>query len=437
VGVLMSTNPQPPANAVPSPRRSRVRRWGVPIIVLVLVGVPIWWGIDEVLARGAYQRGQTSLLAGDYSTARKEFARCLKSWPHRAEVWFAAGRAARLQGDFKSADQYLMDAAALGELPERIVVEKSLMSVKRGEPFAAHERAFRIVLTHSSPSTSESLAVLASSYIGQFRLHDAESLTAVWCERWPDDAAAWQYRTNVLERLNRRELSRNASAEWVRLAPNDLAARLTHVRLMLENRASGADIALHLEWLRSAAMNDAEALQYRAKALEAEGNLEEAVGLLDRAIASSRTPVTPLTERARLELDRGRPQDAIRFARQAVAADASDLDAAFTLMRSFQQVGNTSEAANVEVKWKQLRADLDAAQAIGAKMLAQPYNADLRREMGELLIKNGRMDDGLRWLESALAITPDHAATHQYLANFYAKRGQRALSDQHRIKGSR
>ena len=41
---------------------------------------------------------------------------------------------------------------------------------------------------------------------------------------------------------------------------------------------------------------------------------------------------------------------------------------------------------------------------------------ELRRQMGELFLRNGRDDEGICWLESALREQPDHVITHEILA---------------------
>ena len=62
---------------------------------------------------------------------------------------------------------------------------------------------------------------------------------------------------------------------------------------------------------------------------------------------------------------------------------------------------------------------------------SSPKDADLRREIGELFLRNGQTEQGLRWLDSALVIDPRHRATHRVLAEYYTKRGNSALARQH------
>jgi tetratricopeptide (TPR) repeat protein len=56
------------------------------------------------------------------------------------------------------------------------------------------------------------------------------------------------------------------------------------------------------------------------------------------------------------------------------------------------------------------------------------------RGVGELFLRNERITEGIRWLNSALEIDPKHAATHRTLAEHYEKTGQKDLAQKHRAQ---
>ena len=64
----------------------------------------------------------------------------------------------------------------------------------------------------------------------------------------------------------------------------------------------------------------------------------------------------------------------------------------------------------------------------------EPTDPNPRREMGELFLRNERITEGIRWLNSALEIDPKHAATHRTLAEHYEKTGQKDLAQKHRAQ---
>jgi Flp pilus assembly protein TadD len=55
--------------------------------------------------------------------------------------------------------------------------------------------------------------------------------------------------------------------------------------------------------------------------------------------------------------------------------------------------------------------------------------------MGELFLRNGREQDGLRWLRSALREQPDHGPTRQALAAYYERKGQTDRANIQRSQG--
>jgi Tfp pilus assembly protein PilF len=56
----------------------------------------------------------------------------------------------------------------------------------------------------------------------------------------------------------------------------------------------------------------------------------------------------------------------------------------------------------------------------------------LRCEAGLILMRRGLEAEGLRWLESALAVDPRHAGTHQALADYFERTGDAERAAQHR-----
>jgi Flp pilus assembly protein TadD len=74
---------------------------------------------------------------------------------------------------------------------------------------------------------------------------------------------------------------------------------------------------------------------------------------------------------------------------------------------------------------------LKRAAELARAISASPHDPELRREIGELFLRNGRETEGVRWLESALRARPDHAPTHKVLAAYYERIGRPDLARQH------
>lgn len=420
---------------MPAPARlSRRATIGVLGVVLVAVVAAGWVVTDQFLAWHALSKGRDALAAGDPAAARDRLARTLATRPHDPEAHFLSAVAARRTDDRSAAGRHLDEAARFGWDADAVRNERALLAAANGAPFFAVEAILRPLADGTGPDAADALAVIVPGYIGQFRITEADALTARWVELAPTDSRAWAARTDVLERLERREACRLTHAAWVEALPDDRRARLGLVRTLLDARRPPAEINPHLDWLSATIPDDPDVLRFRAATLEAEGKPDEARTVLDRAATRTDAGVAVLTQRARLDLDRGRAGDALPFARRAVAVDPSDLEARYTLLRCLQQSGTPAEVADAEARWKQLREDLNRARELGRRIPITPTDPDLRREIGELFLRNGREADGLRWLESALAIRPDHAPSHRVLADYYRRTNRPELAASHHAR---
>jgi uncharacterized protein HemY len=102
------------------------------------------------------------------------------------------------------------------------------------------------------------------------------------------------------------------------------------------------------------------------------------------------------------------------------------------LFQCLQQVGSPAEAKSAEERWRQCEADLKTVAELATAISRMPRDPDLRCKMGELFLRNGRVADGLNWLNSALREQPDHGPTHMALASHFEKTGQPDRAATHR-----
>ena len=104
----------------------------------------------------------------------------------------------------------------------------------------------------------------------------------------------------------------------------------------------------------------------------------------------------------------------------------------YSLCQCLARLGKHQEAEELQAKFKRIEDDLaqmaDQARAIALK----PHDPALRCRAGIILLHNGMESEGLRWLESALAEDPLHAATHQAIAEYYERAGNSERAEQHR-----
>lgn len=417
----------------PKLRFARCPRW-LGLIIALVGGVAVWRLGEEVLIRRAFARGVDALKAGDNVAAREQFERCQTFWAHVPEVQFFAAQAARRSGDPVAAAGLLHAAEQLGWNADEVALERALIAVTAGVSFPRVEPVLRTALAGNSTSVPEAFAVLGTNYLNQYRLLEVEDLCARWVEKYPTDVAARKLQADVLERLHRRGAARDAFARWAELAPDDRTARIGLIRMMLATQAPSTDLMQEFDRLHANGTTDPRILQYLAQVQLAGGNAAAGIATLDRAIATGKADAEVYTARAKADLDRGEAAAALPFARRAVELDGSSVEALFTWLRCLQQTGATAEAAKVETRWRQTSKDLERVNELGRLIPTSPYSPDLRREMGEIYLRQGHDAEGLRWLESALALKPDHTPTHQTLAEYYSRTGHPTKAAAHRAQ---
>lgn len=417
----------------PKLRLSRCPRW-LALLLAVAGGVGAWRLGEELLTRRAFARGVAALAAGDNAAAREQFERCQAFWGHVPAVQFYAAQAARRDGDGVAAAGLLKAAEDLGWDADELALERALIAATAGIPFPQVEPALRATVMVNSTSAPEAFTLLGTKYLGQFRLGDAEGLCAAWIEKHPDDLGAWRLRAEVLERLNRKPAAREAYARWAELDPTDRKARVGLIRMMVATRAPSPVLLEQFEKFAPGEAQAPDLLPYWVQTLMLAGKSSEATAALDRVIAAGNGDPSTYMYRAKVELDRGDPAAALPFARKAVEIDDSAVEALFTLLQCLQQTGATAEAQTIEARWRTASKDLDRANELARTISARPFDPDLRREMGEVYLRHGLDAEGIRWLESALAIDPSHAATHRVLADYFARVGRPEQAAAHRAK---
>jgi tetratricopeptide (TPR) repeat protein len=411
--------------------RFRGRRLARVVVLLALGGIAAWQIRVHTSAWSELKEGRAALERDDLETARRHLDACLEAWPRSARANYLAAQAARRSGDLSAAKKYLLEADRCGRAADDIEVENALIEVQSGH-LAVAESALLHHLNHEHSESPRILAVLIPAYMAQYRWGEAGAFGQQWVELCPNEIKAWKAHAEILERLGKNDPAIDALRHVVQLAPNDRKARLDLARLILQAKQPPDEAARHAEWLVETDPRDAAALVQLAACRDAQSRTEEAISLLDQVIAGHSTDPKAFHYRGQVELHRGSAAAALPFLRRAAELDPSDPEILYTLFQSLQRTGTLDQISEAEKRWRQCTADLQRARDLGKAISASPHDPELRREMGELFLRNQREKEGLRWLESALRERPEHVPTHRVLAVYYEQIGQRDRAAQHR-----
>lgn len=380
-----------------------------------------------------WRAARQALAVQEWSQARQRLDHCRWLWAYNPAWHWAYARASRGLGDLTAARQHLLQAEQSGyHDSQAIALERALVRYQQGD-----DTVEPYLWQQYEVSESEQAAVIAAALVprlwSQFRLPEAGPLSAQWVQQCPESALAWRYRAWVLERLHPNGVETvEAWRRWLTLAPHEREARLGLARLLLQRRESLEQASALLQEQLQYTPEDESALLLLAECRLFQGEREVALQLLDGVIASGTKEARAYWLRGRERLHASATAQAVADLRQAATLDPSSPDIWYSLFQALQQSGAAAEEVRqVEQRWRQCEADLRLAGQLARRIGEQPRDPELRRQLGELFLRNGRHADGLRWLHSALQIRPDYPDIHRLLADYYDRQGRPDLAAPH------
>jgi tetratricopeptide (TPR) repeat protein len=248
----------------------------------------------------------------------------------------------------------------------------------------------------------------------------------------PDAAQAYFWRGWVKERNDSFEGAVKDYETAVELAPQVFLFRHRAAEILLE-RSNPPLARPHLEYLQHHFPNRPEVKALLGHCRFVEGKWEEARPLLEEAVKKMPDHPPLLTHLAKLDLQEGRPEEAEKWLRHLLELEPFDLDAQNTLVISLRQQGRQEEAAAAQKQYENSKARLKRANDLLKEMAEKPpEEAGKPSEVGQILISIGRDHIGLFWLDRALLLDPGHQPTHQALADYFERKGQKVQADLHR-----
>jgi tetratricopeptide (TPR) repeat protein len=346
---------------------------------------------------------------------------CLRAWPNDPEVLLMAARAARRARAYDEAERSLEKYQQVRGLDEAGSFERLLLSAERNLDHHVVARCHRSV-EQDHPDSALILEALARGYLRQYRLSEGRVCLDLWLKRTPDNTQALtllgQFHLDYERALDRAVAQYRRAVE---IDPDHEEARLGLAITLLESR-DFAGAAPHLERLRR---DQPDNLRVQVGLAECRYALDEpaaAVGLLDDILARHPDFAPALALRGRIAVENGEHAAAEAWLRQAVQRAPSDNEARYTLIRCLYRNDKAGEARAHEKWLKQRERDVKEFHEIVTRdLVKRPRDPALHCSLGQLLLRSGHQEEGLRWLHSALRLNPQYAPARQALAEHYNK----------------
>ncbi len=145
-----------------------------------------------------------------------------------------------------------------------------------------------------------------------------------------------------------------------------------------------------------------------------------------------------MAERGRIAGRDGENQKAEECLSRATRLDPSNAAARYQYYLILNKNGKTAEAEKELKARQQIESDIQRIKDIlKGPFQVTPNDPDLHYEIAMILLRAGRPNEMLRWLNSALQVGPQHLRTHRFLAAYYHEAGNPILSARHRALAGR
>jgi len=378
----------------------------------------------------------------ELAESRQRLAGMLQTDPHDAALRFIAARLARRAGDYSAAWKHLEEYRKLIGETEPGRLEHRLLRAQDGEVDAVgpdlQNRAQK-----NRPEAPLILEALARGYLEDGRPGEGLRILNEWLQQQPDNPRAllwhgWlmQHGGNDWAGSNDWSAAHGTGAvddfrRAVNAAPEWQAARLALADALVQANQAKEALVLY-ERVLKARPAQPEARLGLARCRVLLGQTEAAAKVLDDLVKDQPHSGPALVERGKLAMQEGRPAEAEGLLRRALKEEPSDRQAVYQLTLCLEQQRKTKDAQQQRMHLQAIERDQARLHEILAKMLpAAPRDLTLRAEAGAILLRNGQEKQGLRWLLGILRIDPEHRPTHQVLAEYYERAGNRELAEHH------
>jgi tetratricopeptide (TPR) repeat protein len=406
------------------------RRILATVFLLALLAAGGWLVASPCLAEYHLHAARRAVERYHDLQAQYHLERCLVLRPGQPRALLLAARVARRVGSFDLAEESLEQYQDIRGSDGELVLERVLLRAARGE--VDEVNAFcRARVAEDHPTAPLVREAVAAGLMQVFRLHEAEKVLQEWRESDTNNVQASFLQGKLCDLRVSLSEALKCYRRVIDLDPEHDEARLRMLNVLVQ-QSDGQEGLPHAEYLHRRFPGNSQVVLRLAQCLCLVGRQPEAREILDALLQREPHHALGLAERGKLALQERDNELAETLLSEAVSRDPSALDARHLLAQALRRNGKPEAAAAEQDKLARLEKDVQRIHAIvTVQMQQRPDDADLCQEVGVISLRAGAVLQGLRWLHKALAIDPNHAATHRTLADWYQRTGNSALASRH------
>lgn len=402
------------------------------IAVITAILVILFWTLPSIERSRRLDLARRAIADHDDAGAVAILEPLVAKHPFDGEASLLLARAARRSGDRERATRLTALARRGGALNELVDLEEALLRLGtagngtgRGFGLDADEaKALLVAARTGHPEAAVIYEALVDLAMRSFAMERAHACATEWIAVSPDDWLPRVRRGDIRARFSLAADAREDYEAAIALRDDAPGAHAGLGVVLVRQLGEAAAAQPHLREALRIAPEDVSCLTAFAESLVRTSHIAEAESVLDRALAIRPDDPTGLRLRGTIDLENGRPEDAIVLLERADRADPGNLETVAALARALALAGQDEAARQASTRVVTLRQEAESLDPLIKQVLQEPGSADVRFRIGRALTRMGRRRDAREWLASALAFDPDHAEARRALDSIDAPAGQ-------------
>ena len=309
----------------------------------------------------------------------------------------------------------LVAARRRGWPSDQIMREERLIEVQTSSLRRAYEYLGEL-LSNPGDDGPEIYEVYATRFVRSRVLpRRAFELLQRWTSERPADARPHQLTGELCLLVQDWARAETELRQAIELNPHDGRSPLLLGQLLYD-RQSPAEAS---DWFeRAAQVGDGEV---QTTALTSLARCRRELGQMDEARAAAEAAGS-VTELARLDLDAGQVDAALKRLESVRERMSDDLEFRSALAAALQRAGRSDEARAERAAVQASVQQRGQARQLVRQLLDDSENLDLRRRLGRIGLEAGPTAEGVVWLESVLELQTNDRAALEMLVDYYEAR---------------
>jgi tetratricopeptide (TPR) repeat protein len=375
-------------------------------------------------------RIQKSLNMWDDRAALQELKRLEKRSGLTAETAFLRARAYRHLGDDIAFAQFVELARQLGYPDAKVQTEKLLRDTQLGIVDDI-DSAMANVMAMPDPELNEIGPAVTYGLLGKLQFTTVDAFLKFWLEQDPETPWVPLFR-GMLSLSNRDgESAVQVLEQCAKKNPDFLPVYRQLASAYSLSRDSERAVFSLQRYLKSAP-EDLDAIGVLAGSLSTLERGAEVVALVEPLVESGKATIELKSVLARVYISQNQPQKVVELLGNVAALWPEDVRIANLLAQAHQALGNNADAERFAQVAEAGQADVQSIDNRLARLLASADTAaEKHYELGHIFLHKQSRDDGVHWLNSALAVDPNYLPAHEDLVIYFTRSNQSQLAARH------